>query len=102
MVDLGGLAVVFYVLLKSMTRCATRNQLEDHLVTEIFAPAAKVALDLTKKESKKQTDKLAGAENEKEQKEKEDEDERPKRKRSRTPKNFYNEIVHSDEEVMDS
>lgn len=81
--DFGGLAVVFYAIFGALARCCTKNKLEDYLVTELFAPAEPENLH---------------NQNESETVEK---PQQLRRKRDCTYKDFYNEIVHSDEEVLD-
>ena len=62
--DLGGVSIVLYILLKSIARCCTRNQLEDYLVTEIFAPIEK-SKPSKKKDSKKADDEVKEEQEEK-------------------------------------
>ena len=55
--DIGGLAVVLYVIFLMIARCCTRNLMEDYLVTELFAGPAETATKMTINKDIKKEDK---------------------------------------------
>ena len=81
-VDFAGLALFLYAIGWALTRCCTKNQMENYLVSEMFS------YRLEKPENKEHDVTTV--------------EEGPKCLRGATSGSFYNEICHSDDEILDT